>query len=289
MINYYGDNVRWFIGEVIDTTPPYGLEGRVRVRIHGVHNPSTRKVAQNDLPWAQCMLPTTEGGASGIGLTPKLEAGSMVFGFFMDGKESQVPIVLGSLPRIEFPSPVQKSLSFQDLLSRVDPNVEFYNQAVGSLNEEDETLKNEVRDETIDKTTADYRRDVSVQFFLFNGYTLKQACALVGGISKVSPSFNTTTEINGGIGLLGWSDVRFTRLKSFTNNWWHFSSQLAYILYELNTTHVDANIRILNSDVIDPSKGKALGDILRKYFMPLDNDYNGEVKRIYELYSNKKV
>jgi hypothetical protein len=289
MIKYYGDNVRWFIGEVVDTSPPYGLEGRVRVRIHGVHNPSTRKVAQNDLPWAQCVLPTTEGGASGVGSTPKLESGSLVFGFFMDGKESQVPIVLGSLPRIELPSPVQKSLSFEDLLTRTDPNVDFYNQAVGSLNENDEALQNEVRDVTIDGTTAKYRRDTAVQFFLYNGYTLKQSCALVGGISKVVPSFNTTINNNGGVGLLGWDDVRFTRLKFFSNQWWHYSSQLAFILYELNTTHVDANIRILNSDVIDPSKGKALGDILRKYYMPIDNDYNGEVKKIYELYANKKV
>ena len=88
MIKYYGDKTRWFVGDVIDGTPPYGYEGRVRVRIHGVHNPSARQIAQNDLPWAQVVLPTTEGGVSGLGTTPRIEAGALVFGFFMDGKQS---------------------------------------------------------------------------------------------------------------------------------------------------------------------------------------------------------
>ena len=47
---YYGDNVRWFVADVIDSTPPFGLEGRVRVRIHGVHSPSTKDIKQSDLP-----------------------------------------------------------------------------------------------------------------------------------------------------------------------------------------------------------------------------------------------
>jgi hypothetical protein len=111
MIKYYGDKTRWFVGDVIDGTPPYGYEGRVRVRIHGVHNPSARQIAQNDLPWAQVVLPTTEGGVSGLGTTPRIEAGALVFGFFMDGKQSQVPLILGSIPRTEYPSPVQKSVA----------------------------------------------------------------------------------------------------------------------------------------------------------------------------------
>ena len=27
---YYGDNVRWFIATVIDASPPFGFEGRVK-------------------------------------------------------------------------------------------------------------------------------------------------------------------------------------------------------------------------------------------------------------------
>lgn len=289
MISYYGDNFRWFVADVVDATPPYGFEGRVRVRVHGVHNPSTREVRQDDLPWAQCVLPTTEGGVSGIGTTPKLEAGSLVFGMFMDGKESQVPIVLGSLPRIEYPTPIQQSLAYQDLVERTDPNVEFYNQSIVGIDKNAEPLNDTAKNAYIDPTTRDYRRDVAVRFFLANGYSIKQATAIVGAISHTNSTFDTTYVNEGGTGLLGWSGVRFTNLKQFSANWWHFSSQIAFILYELNTTHVDANIRILNSDIIDPAKSKSLGTIIGRYYAPMDDNYTSEVKRIYELYANKKV
>ena len=98
---FYGDNVRWFIATVIDASPPFGFEGRVKIRVHGLHSPETYLLPQQDLPWAQCVLPTTEGGMSGIGKVPKLQANALVFGFFMDGMQSQTPVVVGSLPHIE--------------------------------------------------------------------------------------------------------------------------------------------------------------------------------------------
>jgi hypothetical protein len=91
------------------------------------------------------------------------------------------------------------------------------------------------------------------------------------------------------MGLMGWNGVRFTRLKQFNNEWFTYTTQLAFILYELNTSHTEANIRILNSDIIDKSKGKALGDIIGRHYAPILGDYNDEVLRIYELYANKKV
>lgn len=289
MSKFYGDSTRWFIGEVIDATPPFGYEGRVRVRIHGVHNPSTRAVRQDDLPWAQVVLPTTEGGVSGLGTSPRLEAGALVFGVFMDGKESQVPIVLGSLPRTEYPTPVQQSLAFDDLIERVDPNVEFYNQSIAGIDEDDASLDDQLRDTTPSGTVKQYRQDTAVRFFLASGYSIKQSCALVGAITRTNPSLNTTYENKEGLGLVGWKGSRLTNLKQFSANWWFFSTQLAFIIYELNTTHVDANIRILNSDVIDPAKPKSLGAIIGRYYAPQEDDYRNECKRIYEIYANKKV
>ena len=70
---YYGDNTRWFIATVIDASPPYGFEGRVKIRVHGLHTESTRDIPQDALPWAQCVLPTTEGGVSGLGRIPQLQ------------------------------------------------------------------------------------------------------------------------------------------------------------------------------------------------------------------------
>ena len=67
---FYGDDHRWFFGTVINAQPPSGLEGRVKVRINGVHNPSTGEIPEKDLPWAQVLIPTTEGGVSGYGRIP---------------------------------------------------------------------------------------------------------------------------------------------------------------------------------------------------------------------------
>ena len=112
---YYGDNVRWFIATVIDASPPFGFEGRVKIRIHGLHSDEIYELPQQDLPWAQCVLPTTEGGISGIGKSPKLQPNSLVFGFFMDGNHSQTPIVLGSLPHLEFATLTQNNQLLEDI------------------------------------------------------------------------------------------------------------------------------------------------------------------------------
>ena len=49
---FYGDNVRWFIATVIDASPPFGFEGRVKIRVHGLHSPETYLLPQQDLPWS---------------------------------------------------------------------------------------------------------------------------------------------------------------------------------------------------------------------------------------------
>ena len=104
--SFYGDNVRWFIGTVINNNDP-ALLRRVQVRIHGLH-PNDHTVLQNaDLPWATVISPTTTGGTSGIGEDPKLLPGAQVVGIFLDGKMSQLPLVLGSIPHIGVPSEQQ--------------------------------------------------------------------------------------------------------------------------------------------------------------------------------------
>ena len=106
---YYGDDPRWFIATVIDSRPlpETKLIGRVQIRIHGVHSPFLSDIPQADLPWAQVVMPPTTGGTSGLGSTLRIEAGSLVFGIFLDGKHSQEPLVMGTIPHYEYQSPVQ--------------------------------------------------------------------------------------------------------------------------------------------------------------------------------------
>jgi hypothetical protein len=99
---YYGDQNRWFIGIVKDIQDPLEL-GRVRVRIYGVHPDKTTDAEDDDLPWAQVLVPITEGGSSGIGTNIGIKVQSQVYGIFLDGKDSQLPLVLGSIPKYEKP------------------------------------------------------------------------------------------------------------------------------------------------------------------------------------------
>jgi hypothetical protein len=94
---FYGDDSRWFIGVVSQIGDIRNL-GRVRVRIFGIHNEDTAKVKISDLPWASVVVPVTQGGVSGSTMPDGIQVGAQVYGIFLDGKHSQSPLVLGSIP-----------------------------------------------------------------------------------------------------------------------------------------------------------------------------------------------
>ena len=98
---FYGDEARWFIGVVESTNDPLAL-GRVRVRIFGIHSADTNDIPKKDLPWAQIVAPITHGGTSGQNGSPVgIKKYAQVYGIFLDGKHSQLPLVFGSIPKIE--------------------------------------------------------------------------------------------------------------------------------------------------------------------------------------------
>ena len=96
-MNFYGDNIRWFIGTVVDLGDPTTM-GRIKVRVIGVHGDS---IKNEDLPWAQTVVPINEGGTKEFGNALGIQVDARVFGIFMDGKDSQMPLILGSMPKYE--------------------------------------------------------------------------------------------------------------------------------------------------------------------------------------------
>jgi hypothetical protein len=90
------EGFRWFLGIVEEVNDPKQL-GRVKVRI--LHEDDT-DVTTDDIDWAQVMTPVTSAGTDGIGETPALQKGSRVVGFFIDGQEKQLPLIIGSVPTI---------------------------------------------------------------------------------------------------------------------------------------------------------------------------------------------
>jgi hypothetical protein len=101
------ENFRWFIGIVEDVLDPLKL-GRVKVRVLNSHD----TVNTEDMPWAQVLMPPTSGSVHGVGDTPSLTIQSRVVGFFIDGNEMQMPIIMGSTPIIPDMDDDKHSLSY---------------------------------------------------------------------------------------------------------------------------------------------------------------------------------
>ena len=90
----------WFVGVVEDRNDPKSL-GRLRVRCLGYHTENLLKLPTADLPWAHVMNPITSATVSGLGQTPiGAVEGSWVVGFFQDGADAQMPIIIGTLPGV---------------------------------------------------------------------------------------------------------------------------------------------------------------------------------------------
>jgi len=106
-VDFYGDQNRWFTGEVISINDPLQL-ARIKVRIYGLHN---NTIIDDDLPWAQTLTPITEGGTANLGNPLGIQINALVFGVFLDGPNSQLPLVLGSMPKYEGDERTDKSVS----------------------------------------------------------------------------------------------------------------------------------------------------------------------------------
>jgi len=110
---FAGAHFNWWIGQIADdstwrdNTPSGKHESgsqvpgwgrRYKVRIIGYHDQQEETIPSDQLPWAQVMYPITAGGGQGSSFqTPNLRQGMFVFGFFLDGNDQQVPVIMGVL------------------------------------------------------------------------------------------------------------------------------------------------------------------------------------------------
>ena len=82
-----------FIG-VVQASDDLSLTGRCKVRCFGYHPPaSDPAVPVEVLPWA-IVLNSSLGGVQ----SPEPKPGEWVFGFFLDGRDAQFPMIIGSIP-----------------------------------------------------------------------------------------------------------------------------------------------------------------------------------------------
>ena len=111
--NFVGkDGFRWWVGQIA----PENVQGeqlaptknkevenwgnRLKVRIMGYHPFSKADLPDEDLPWANIMIPSTSGtGASNFSKSVMLRPGDVVIGFFLDGETAQQPVIMGAFSR----------------------------------------------------------------------------------------------------------------------------------------------------------------------------------------------
>ena len=224
---FYGDQNRWFVGLVIDIDDPLKLD-RVKVRIQGIHTHDTSLIPNSDLPWAQVAIPVTEGGSSGIGANASLKPRAQVFGFFLDGKNSQLPLIIGSIPKIE---------TYANQSGDAD-------NAYPSLNK-----KSDLGNIDLD---LDGNSNIEKAFNFFvseegGNYTTEQACGMIGNFCVESgPTLNpkAVAPSEGSTGIAQWNPAaaagnRLGKLIEYsaTLGLDHLSlgAQLLYTKYELET------------------------------------------------------
>jgi hypothetical protein len=110
---FLGTSFNWWIGQIADDSywrdnivstkfnDKDGVSGwgrRYKVRIIGLHDQEEESISSDQLPWAQVMYPITAGGGqANAGATSALRQGNFVFGFFLDGADQQVPVIMGVL------------------------------------------------------------------------------------------------------------------------------------------------------------------------------------------------
>ena len=136
---FLGGSFLWWIGQIVDdstwrdntnsgkygdrTSIP-GWGRRYKVRIIGLHDQGETTIPSDQLPWAQVMYPVTAGGGqTGAMDSTKLRQGNMVFGFFLDGQERQVPVIMGILGNNSQTVLEQKNSTLADTVTDTQPGV----------------------------------------------------------------------------------------------------------------------------------------------------------------------
>jgi hypothetical protein len=216
------NEVKWFIGVVEDTNDPL-QQGRVRVRIHGLHTKDPLELKTSDLPWSPILLPTNMGGFQGSGYSASgALAGATVMGILLDAIAAQYSIVLGVL---------------------MGNNAADANVPPGPYNNVD-------KNQDLPKLKQDPCEGLN--YLQSKGYSREQAAAILGNLVQES-GLNTNAVGDSGTayGLAQWRGPRQAALRQYAASQGtdpsDYATQLAFIDVELNGSEKKAGAAFKNT------------------------------------------
>jgi hypothetical protein len=201
--NFIGrDGFRWWIGQI----PPIeaqksqanggGWGNRVKVRILGYHPYSSVELSNDELPWAQVLIPSTSGsGAANYAVNPKLRPGDTVLGFFLDGDNAQIPVIIGcfgrtdQVPSTNFKSPF---VPFTGYTNRIPaPNGTLYKSEANEEKSNAQKSPRDVTPEIISKLNQ--KSEAKDEVFYFSGVGKK---IVIGNSSNDTVAKGIGAEVN---------------------------------------------------------------------------------------------
>ena len=309
MKEFYGDDVRWFVGIVEDIRDPLDL-GRLRVRIYGIHSASKQDIGTGELPWASVVAPITQPGVSGLHQPYGIKPGAQVFGIFMDGKASQIPLVFGSIPRREdltVPGTEEDSKFVpidnpQNRSGKTNREPRYEKKPIPIVAGGNEEKAFNFIKSYFETQNAQYAGEIAAGFV---GNLLHEAGA---GLDPTTPEEQPIAG-RGGIGIAQWTGPRRVFLENeFSQNIepptspLDFETQLQYITWELENTHRHVKNRLLKAKTV----AEAAEIVLRYYETPaVAVDYNllvqdkppiiqkilsaEEIAEVYQAEANERI
>jgi len=169
--NFIGrDGFRWWIGQVAPTSAwqaqadGKGWGHRYKVRILGYHPYNTSELSDDDLPWAGVLMPTTAGSGGGhFSQSAAIAQGDVVIGFFLDGDNAQIPMIMGSFgktPYVPSMEPSNPFMPFTGFTSNIkSPEGARDTKESSGQNRDDQKLQRNLSEDQIKKVNAQKKEE----------------------------------------------------------------------------------------------------------------------------------
>jgi hypothetical protein len=179
------DHFIWWMGVVENRQDPLFL-GRCQVRIYGIHTDSLVDLPSASLPWA---IPV-QALNNHTFTTPKET--DVVFGFFADGRASQMPIMMGIVPGIET-NAQNTGLGYHDL--RDDATIQAAPQVVTDREYKTDGTGSTIKQEPVGRYPTANAMNVPTITGL-SRFDLNPSDVMQSRISKPYPTFNSAAGKN---------------------------------------------------------------------------------------------